>query len=99
MPPRGCGRPAEARRNIFGLHSQKPRSPSPEPAPSQLSEPDWPSDLDAVRGKSEGEQTLTNADGMRTTAGSESDIDIGVEDGDNVLTHATESLENEALLV
>jgi hypothetical protein len=59
--------------------------------------------LDAVRGKSEGEQTSTNADGMRTTAGSESDIDIdsdiGVEDGDNVLTHATESLENKALLV
>ncbi|KAF7362714.1 hypothetical protein MVEN_00620700 [Mycena venus] len=103
---RGRGRPTKVKRNLSGLRNQKPRSPTPDPALSQPSDPeysqDWPSDLvDESEDEPEVEEfDLAHEDGMKSKPGSNIDVDsdVEVEEEDQAFSSATEFLEDEVLL-
>ncbi|KAJ7832144.1 hypothetical protein B0H14DRAFT_3872018 [Mycena olivaceomarginata] len=79
---------------------RKPRSPTPDAAPSQPSEPEYrPSDL-TDGSEDEFEADLADEDGMKSKPGSNMDVDsdVEVEEEEDVFSLATELLDDEVLL-
>ncbi|KAF8142659.1 hypothetical protein K438DRAFT_1784549 [Mycena galopus ATCC 62051] len=89
----GRGHPQKVKRNISGLRNQKSRPPTPEPAPSKPSKPeyspDWPNESDD---ESEAEEfDLANEDGMKSDIDVDSDVEVEREG--EAFSLATEFLE------